>query len=76
MTCWHGHVPHMNDDQMAQAVHAYLHAFEARWQQQPWAPRLEPEKERPPSRQSRPALPQATAADKLEAIDVEFVRVR
>lgn len=80
MTCWNGHLPHMNDDQIDQAVHTYLHAwdaqFEARWAQQPWAPPLEPRSARPPKSQSPTSLAEARAGDKVNAIDVEYVRVR
>ena len=80
MSCWEGHVPRMNEDQMRQAVNAYFGeydmSFMARWQQQQWAPQMEPKRERPPRRQSWAALPRARGEDKVGAIDAEFVRVR
>lgn len=77
MTCWNGHMPQMSDDQMAQAIHAYMHAFEARWREQPWAPPMEePSRKSSPKAKSRTSLPEAREVDKAGAIEVEFVRVR
>lgn len=82
MTCWNGHLPHMTDDQVHQAVHAYMMEFDRQWQrawQSPMNPLrdepAEPRKQAPRPRKATSLQP-ARTGDKLEAIDVEFVRVR
>lgn len=83
MTCWNGHLPHMNNDQLHQAMHAYYRAaftqaWDGRMRQQWWVPtgaeRPEPAVEPEPRRST--SLPEARAVDKAGAIEVEFVRVR
>jgi hypothetical protein len=85
MTCWNGHVPRMNNDQMHQAVHAYFAAYQSQVAQRldesiflqgqpPWTGGREP----PEHSQSRrtTSLAEARPADRVGAIDVEYVRVR
>jgi hypothetical protein len=80
MTCWNGHVPHMTDDQVHQAVHAYMSQMNCNWQyawQSPLNPlRDEPAEPRRRHAPTQPRLPEAKQGDKVDAIDVEFVRVR
>lgn len=82
MSCEYGHVPHMTDDQLAQAVHAYeraaySQAFGTRMQQQGWVPGAGdqelPARDKP---RRTTSLAEAHPGDKVGAIDVEYVRVR
>ena len=81
MTCWNGHLPHMTDDQVHQAVHTYME-FDLQWQHA-WQSPMNPLRDEPaePSRLNRQVpkkqrLGPASTGDKAGAIDVEFVRVR
>lgn len=81
MTCWNGHILRMNEAQMRQALDAYYQAYDQAWQrrmaQQWWvpgaAPRETPERQQP---RRRTALEEARPGDKVDVLDVEFVRVR
>jgi hypothetical protein len=82
MTCWNGHMPHMTDDQLHQAVHAYTRAqYAANWHQA-WASPMNPlrdaHNEPPVSAEPRKttSLETARQGDKVDAIDVAFTRVR
>jgi len=80
MTCWNGHMPHMNNDQMHQAVHAYYAAYERSWRQawqSPVNPLRDVGDESPERQEPRrtTSLPEAKAGDKVDAIDVEYVQV-
>ena len=85
MSCWSGHMPHMSEDQLRQACHAYYRAaYRSAWDrawQSPMNPLREtaqhetPEAEEP-SRARRTSLEEAHPGDKAGAIDAEFVRVR
>lgn len=82
MSCWNGHMPHMTEAQLRQAIEAYTRAqYAANWTHA-WQSPLNPlgaDRQEPPV-QSQPrrttSLPEATAGDKAGAIEVEFVRVR
>lgn len=83
MSCWTGHVPGMSDAQLAQALEAYYRAaysqaWEQRWHQQPWAPADAAHVESPVYREPRrtTSLAPARAEDKVQALDVEFARLR
>jgi hypothetical protein len=85
MTCWNGHMPHMNNAQMHQAVHAYFAAYQSQVAQRldesiflqhqaPWAAATETPAEQKPKRTT--SLAEARPGDKVGAIDVAYVRVR
>jgi len=81
MTCWSGHIPRMNNDQMRQAVQAYYAAYDRAWTQawqSPVNPLRDVKKEPPVVKepQRTTSLPEASASDKAGAIDVVFTRVR
>jgi hypothetical protein len=84
MSCWSGHMPRMNEDQLRQACHAYYRAaYHSAWDQA-WQSPMNPLKdaiEEPsvnadPSRARSTSLEEARPGDKAGAIDAEFVRVR
>ena len=83
MSCWNGHVPHMTDAQINQAIHAYYQAEYARQFSRAWGSPLNPLREAEPSElpeHPKPhrttSLAEARPADRVGAIDVEYVRVR
>ena len=95
MTCWSGHVPHMNEEQLSQATRAYYRAAMNRawthaWQSPvnpfttsqtinlDWATAHNepPVSAEPSARARQTSLEEARQSDKVDAIDVAFVRVR
>lgn len=84
MSCWGGHMPHMSEDQLRQACHAYYraayHSAFASAFSSPMNPlrdaNQEPPVQQESSRARRTSLEEARPGDKAGAIDAEFVRVR
>lgn len=82
MTCWNGHMPHMTEEQIAQATRAYYAAaYSMGWTrawQSPVNPLRDAHNEPPVSAEPRrtTSLEPARTGDKVGAIDVAFTRVR